>query len=207
MQIAINKHISDFREESTIEVNVKFPRTPSVDDLNYKMDCPYFKITDKELDEILNFELETGNFTNDYCQDWFNEIQDKTDNKFKDWSFAGRSNGWLVLLYDDVFDVTDNETLEIIDTLSKEYFEKYTEAISKWIILQFESINYNKERIIIREYLNTIKDFYYGNLIFNAKLEVSRKFNANIIIVDYNDKDYDVFIIAHETNNVARLKF
>jgi hypothetical protein len=82
MEARFNLHNGDFRNDFTIEFNVKNPN---------------FSI----LEENAQYEMETGTFTNKYAEKCFSEIQKLKYNWIKDYSFAGRSNGWFCLLCND----------------------------------------------------------------------------------------------------------
>ena len=111
----LNRHIRDFGGfDFTIEFNVKNPKG------NYTL-----------TEEDMNYEQETGTFTNHYSNLCFDEISKLKYNWIKDWSFAGRSNGWFVLLCNgkDVSKITENQFYKI-EAIVKKYLEKYVNCLN-----------------------------------------------------------------------------
>jgi uncharacterized protein YegJ (DUF2314 family) len=84
--IKFNGHIGDFRKSDfTVEFDVKNPNMKGLSD------------------DVSKMEFETGDFANAYAQQLADEVKKKVKSSYwsvSDWSFAGRSNGWLVLLCD-----------------------------------------------------------------------------------------------------------
>ena len=114
MEASFNVHRRDFysiREDFTIEFNVKNP--PNLHDLS-------------ETD--LEFEYMTGHFTNHWAGECFLQIAKICRAKrwtLRDWSFAGRSNGWFALLCTgDSSAVTDLQ-IERIENIVESYFKQY----------------------------------------------------------------------------------
>jgi len=110
-----NRHIDDFTSDFTIEFDVKNP--------NYPEDIT---------EEIAEYEWEAGNFTNQYAQRCVDEISDAIDNDgegkdwyISDWSFAGRFNGWFVLICEgDQESVTEKE-LSIMEDIVQKYYKNF----------------------------------------------------------------------------------
>lgn len=116
MKHEINRHASELREQFTIEFDVKYPRI-TVSDKTYE------------------YEYATGAFTNPYSARCFKEILRKVTSRtwrIKDWTFAGRSNGWFVLLCDGDKDrVTENQ-LNKLEEIVERYFKNYGEELAKY---------------------------------------------------------------------------
>ena len=112
IEAIFNRHKSDFRCDMTIEFNVKLHSSISISD------------------EDWNFEQETCSFTNRYASLCFNEIQKSNYKWLKDWSFAGRMNGWFVLLCDEV--KLRDSTIYRIENIVKKYYNNYTKEIEKY---------------------------------------------------------------------------
>ena len=122
----LNVHNDDFKGDFTIEWNVKMVGSNA-----------------NISEENAQYEYETGAFTNDYAQDCFDEIKSKVKPKgwsIKDWSFAGRSNGWFVLIcngdedyvisgYGD--DVTDSQ-MDKMNSIVEKYSKNYTKELEKF---------------------------------------------------------------------------
>ena len=111
----LNRHIRDFGGfDFTIEFNVKDPKG------NYTL-----------TEEDMNFEQETGAFTNQYANSCFKEISKLKYNWIEDWSFAGRSNGWFVLLcnFKNVSKITQNQ-FNKIEAIVKKYLENYVNCLN-----------------------------------------------------------------------------
>ena len=124
MKIEFNRHAKDFRGSFTIEFNVKNPVLPEI------------------LEEDLAYEWETGHFTNNHSHECFEKIKKVLRSKrwsIRDWSFAGRSNGWWVLeCIGDESAVTQVQ-LSKIDDIVTHYFNEYGKGLAesypirKWI--------------------------------------------------------------------------
>ena len=113
MEAVFNRHAKDFRCDFTIEFDVKFP--PGV--------LP---------EEEAEFEFTTGTFTNKYSQRCYNEIMKSDYSWIKDWSFAGRSNGWWVLeCYGDKSKVRTS-TIHRIESIVERYFNNYGKEIEEY---------------------------------------------------------------------------
>lgn len=108
-----NRHADEFNCDFTIEFCVKNPNIPdSVDE------------------DTMRFESETGAFTNRYGKKCFDEItrNGRSYPWIKDWSFAGRMNGWFALICNgdeaDVKETVMSRIEEIVQKYYREYGEK-----------------------------------------------------------------------------------
>ena len=112
----INKHLSDFRADFTIEWNVK-------------------KIGGNLSEKQWRQEYQTGAFTNKYALECFDELKKIIKSQkwsIDDWSFAGRSNGWFVLVCSgNAEDVTDNQMAKM-NVIVRKYMKNYANAIEKF---------------------------------------------------------------------------
>ena len=114
METNLNKHLSDFRCDFTLEFDVKIYSIISISDEDY------------------NYELKTGNFINSYAERCFNEIKNLKYNWIKDWTFAGRSNGWFVLLCKNKKTDSIRPTQIIkIKKIVEKYYINYTKELEK----------------------------------------------------------------------------
>ena len=108
-------HVEDLREaDFTIEFDVKNPNMNGLSD------------------EEAQDEASTGAFANEYAQEFFDEVCKAvvfTDWKIKDWSYAGRSNGWLALIC--IGEYTDVKPAQIakIQNIFDKYWKNYNEKI------------------------------------------------------------------------------
>jgi hypothetical protein len=111
MNIQINRHLSDFNCDFTIEFEVK-GLSANISDIDYE------------------FESETGSFINMYAKQCFEEISKLKYAWIIDHSFAGRSNGWFVLLCNDknINKVTPKQFGKI-ETIIEKYINNYQENI------------------------------------------------------------------------------
>lgn len=116
MNIQINRHTRDFGKQ-TIEFEVKNPTLPT---------CLG--------EEILQYEFETGAFTNKYGQKCFDEIMKSNYTWVDDWSFAGRSNGWFALIIKDGYFVDDvrQKSIDRIERIIEKYFNEYGEKLEEF---------------------------------------------------------------------------
>lgn len=115
MEAKINRHIRDFREDFTIEFNVKFP--PNMANIS---------------EEDLEFEWSTGHFTNDYALACFEKIKKVCRSKrwsLSDWSFAGRSAGWFALLCNGDSDTVTETQLGKIEQIVESFYKNYGNAL------------------------------------------------------------------------------
>jgi hypothetical protein len=111
MKAIFNRHLSDFGGlcDFTIEFNVKSPNIP-----------------EGISEEHMQFEFETGYFANQYC----GALREEFKNKFiSDWSFAGRSNGWFVLMCNGSESSVRQSTLNKMERIVKKYYRNYGEAL------------------------------------------------------------------------------
>lgn len=119
MEARYNLHIRDFDRSTcnfTIEFNVKGPEIPG------------------ELSEdLLEAEWSTGNFTNDYAGRCYAELASTITRGWQidDWSFAGRSNGWFVLLCKGNSEKVKDQILEEFEFVVESYFRNYGKNLAK----------------------------------------------------------------------------
>ena len=118
MEAEFNRHVKDFNCSFTIEFNVKNPTIP---------------LTDKHL-EFMESEWMYGDLTNSYSTDCFEEIMESNYSFIEDWSFAGRSNGWWVLICEGSESQVRASSLQRIERIVEKYFKGY----GKMIITNFE---------------------------------------------------------------------
>jgi hypothetical protein len=118
MEAIFNRHVKDFRENFTIEFDVKFPSTKN-----------------EVSEEDLYYEFETGTFTNHWAQKCFEQIEKVCKSKQwrpMDWSFAGRSNGWFVLLCIGDYTKVTQRQIGKIEQIVEYYFINYNIELSKY---------------------------------------------------------------------------
>jgi len=106
-EVKLNRHISDFTENISFEFECK--------NLLY---IGGFDVTDRTIiEETIDFDYQTGTYTNKYANDCFNEIKSELQYiDIIDWTFGGRSNGWFILLSNDDLDIDIDIYGNIIDT-------------------------------------------------------------------------------------------
>ena len=116
MEMKFNRHADGFKCESTIEFCVKNPWMP-----------------EGVSNDQLEFEYETGEFTNDYAKRCFDAIMKSGYDWISGWSFAGRSNGWFVLLcdIDAVEEHVRKRTIYRIKRIVENYFRDYGKEFAK----------------------------------------------------------------------------
>lgn len=116
MECKFNLHADDFINESTMEFNVKNPSMPKGVSEN-----------------LLECDMLSGNFANKYAKRCFDEIMKSGYNWISGWSFAGRSNGWFVLLcdIDAVEERVRQSTIERITGIVERYFRDYGKEFAK----------------------------------------------------------------------------
>ena len=165
----LNIHNRDFKGDFTIEWDVK--------GLGSKANIS---------EEDFEVEYETGSFSNSYGQKCFEEIKSKVKPKswsIRDWSFAGRSNGWFVLICDgnedypisgygdDVTDSQMDKMNSIVDKYKKNYTKELEEFYGKEKKEDGGDIEYAKgggigEKTLSRKYLESrgrnVFTFGYG---------------------------------------------
>ena len=112
LEAVFNRHNRDFRE-NTLEFNVKI----------------YSGIENISEDDY-EYESETGTYTNFYAQQCFDEIMESGYKWLKDWSFAGRSNGWFVLLISCENTEIQTKTIHRIETIVSRYFNNYSKGLA-----------------------------------------------------------------------------
>jgi hypothetical protein len=116
MEALFNRHTSDFRSDFTIEFDVKFPNLSNISE------------------EDLQFEWETGHFTNSWAKECFEKLEKVCKSRrweLTDWSFAGRSNGWFALLCKGDIEAVTQKQLGKLETLVEHYFNNYSIELSK----------------------------------------------------------------------------
>ena len=118
MEATFNRHNRDFNCDFTIEFNVKNP------DLSL----------DESHLELMESEYQYGDLTNSHSADCFEEIMKSNYSFIKDWSFAGRSNGWWVLICKGSESQVRASSLTRIERIVEEYFRSY----GKMLITSFE---------------------------------------------------------------------
>ena len=123
MNAEFNRHNRDFNCSFTIEFNVKNPSIP---------------LTDIHL-ELMECEWQYGGLTNSHSADCFKEIMKSNYSFIEDWSFAGRSNGWWVLICKGSESQVRASSLTRIERIVEEYFRSYGEML-------ITSFNSYKER-------------------------------------------------------------
>ena len=118
MEATFNRHNRDFNCDFTIEFNVKNP--------NLSLDESHL--------ELMESEYQYGDLTNSHSADCFEEIMKSNYSFIKDWSFAGRSNGWWVLICKGSESQVRASSLTRIERIVEEYFRSY----GKMLITSFE---------------------------------------------------------------------
>ena len=118
MEAKFNRHNRDFNCDFTIEFNVKNP-TLSLDESHL---------------ELMESEYQYGDLTNSHSADCFEEIMKSNYSFIEDWSFAGRSNGWWVLICKGSESQVRASSLTRIERIVEEYFRSY----GKMLITSFE---------------------------------------------------------------------
>ena len=118
MEAKFNRHNRDFNCDFTIEFNVKNP--------NLSLDESHL--------ELMESEYQYGDLTNSHSADCFEEIMKSNYSFIEDWSFAGRSNGWWVLICKGSESQVRTSSLTRIERIVEEYFRSY----GKMIITSFE---------------------------------------------------------------------
>ena len=112
-----NTHLNEFRGfDFTIEFNVKNPKG------TYLLS-----------EEDFNYEQETGTFTNFYARLCFEDISKLKYKWIEDWNFAGRSNGWFILLCNnkDISKITDSQFYKI-ESIVKKYLDDYVNSLNEF---------------------------------------------------------------------------
>jgi hypothetical protein len=110
MEVVFNRHRGDF-SQNTLEFNVKNPNLDGVDE------------------DVYEHEYTTGSFTNSYADQLFSELNYSW---LCDWSFAGRMNGWFVLLTSSDLDSIPQRTISRIERIVKKYFDNYNKNLKKY---------------------------------------------------------------------------
>ena len=118
MEAKFNRHNRDFNCDFTIEFNVKNP--------NLSLDESHL--------ELMESEYQYGDLTNSHSADCFEEIMKSNYSFIEDWSFAGRSNGWWVLICKGSESQVRASSLTRIERIVEEYFRSY----GKLLITSFE---------------------------------------------------------------------
>jgi hypothetical protein len=123
MEAVFNRHKRDFHCDFTIEFDVKFPTLP---------------LTEAH-EELLQYEWEDGFYTNYHSEQCFEKIMESDYPFITDWSFAGRSNGWWVLVCEGDESKVRASSLRRIERIVEEYFKSY----GQFLLVNFD--NYLKE--------------------------------------------------------------
>lgn len=110
MEAIFNRHLKDFNADFTIEFDVKNPPIPNISE------------------EAMQYEYETGTVVNELGDELFKSLNYKW---LKDWSFAGRSNGWFVLLCKGDESKIRAKTLGKLENLVEKYEKKYKHALEE----------------------------------------------------------------------------
>jgi len=108
MNLEFNRHLREFRADFTIEFNVKNPNLPEISE------------------EAYSFELETGTVINKVAEELFNKLNYKW---LEDWSFAGRSGGWFVLICSGEQSQVQQRTLCKLEQMVEDYLKIYTKEL------------------------------------------------------------------------------
>lgn len=108
MRTEFNRHLNDFNCDFTLEFDVKNPGIPE--------GIP---------EDFLEYEYYTGNFINTYAEALFAELKKKKYKWVEDWSFAGRSNGWFVLLGRGNQRKISTPSVIFVDKLVKKYLDDF----------------------------------------------------------------------------------
>jgi len=116
MEAMFNLHSRDFKG-NTIEFDVKNPTFPS-----------------GISEEIWDWEYQTGTFTNQYGDKLLSELN---YHWISDWSFAGRSGGWFVLITDRELHKIPDRTLIRMERIVEKYFRNYGSELSKFYSKNF----------------------------------------------------------------------
>ena len=115
MQVEINRHSpNEWKADFLIEFEVKFPSIPA--------DFP---------EDLWEAEYTTGSFTNSYADRCYQEICRGGYSWLTDWSFAGRSNGWFVLLCSGEPEKVQEKTLHRMESIVQRYFLNYGRELAK----------------------------------------------------------------------------
>ena len=110
MEAQFNLHSGDFRG-NTIEFDVKNPYIPDISE------------------ELWEIEYLTGTFTNRYGDKLFSELKYPW---LSDWSFAGRSGGWFVLITDRELNKIPERILNRMGKIVDKYFRNYGTELQKF---------------------------------------------------------------------------
>jgi len=118
IRIRTNVHYRDFEGQCnfTIELNVKNADWSGISD------------------ETGEYESVTGEFTNKYSQKCFDSIMKRLKGASRtwqilDWSFAGRTNGWFVLLCNGAIDCITRRQEEIIEQEVQQFFNEFNQNL------------------------------------------------------------------------------
>lgn len=116
MQTYFNRYASEYSRDYTFTLayNVKNPPLPV-----------------GLSEESVQHEYETGAFTNPYAERCFREIAKSNYRWLEDWTFAGRSNGWFVLLCKGDIGKVRPQTQERIEQIVNSYFQAYGRELAK----------------------------------------------------------------------------
>ena len=117
-----NNHVKDFKDY-TIEFDVKNPK--------FSTEIP---------EQIKTFEEDWNLFINEYATKCFKEINKSNYSWLTDWSFAGRSDGWFVLIVsDNPIGIHSKSIIRITEIVNK-YFDNFEQEFLTYYK------NYGKKR-------------------------------------------------------------
>ena len=124
MEAILNRHNRDFGCCFTIEFDVK---------------C-YLNLP-KHLHKRYEYEYQDGHYINMYAEKWYKKIMKSKYKFIKDWSFAGRSNGWIVLICEGDENKIKGKTLERMSKITEKYLNKYEKYITACLEYEYEHQN------------------------------------------------------------------
>jgi hypothetical protein len=117
MQTYFNRYASEYSRDYTYTLAYEVKHPPQLVGLS---------------EDIIQHEYETGAFTNAYAERCFREISRSNYRWLEDWTFAGRSNGWFVLLCKGDISKVRPQTLERIERIVNSYFQAYGRELAKY---------------------------------------------------------------------------
>lgn len=141
-----NRHLRDLDSNYSFEYDVK-GISFGIDISGIMETC---NCSENDVIRILDFDLETGEYTNFYAKQCFNEIQEKIKYiNLSDWSFAGRMNGWFCLLSENDYSECDNEEylddIYLIESIVGKYCDSYCNYMTDHIIDEIQMRQRNKK--------------------------------------------------------------
>ena len=117
MNAKYNLHACDFRCDFTIEFDVKV----------YGLNIP------EHLFEYYEREYYNSYFRYSYVDKWYKEIMRSDYNWIKDWSFAGRSSGWIVLLCTGDSEAIQQRTINRLEVITEKYLKNYEKKLIAYL--------------------------------------------------------------------------